>query len=194
MQAWAEATDEELLRAHLAGDRFAFTEIVTRHQRMMWNVARRSLADERDAAEVVQDALVHAHQAAARFRADSSVRTWLMHILLNCCRDRYRRNRRRPEQPTDADILALVPEQRDGHEDRERAMDVQALLLRLPFEQRIVLVLVGMLGYTERDASIALGVPVGTLKSRGGRARKRLRELLDEDRSAAEPQLAGEGA
>jgi RNA polymerase sigma-70 factor (ECF subfamily) len=99
-------SDGELLLAHLRGDRYAFAELVDRHAGVLWTVALRTLRDERDAAEVVQDALVRAHQHAADYRGEATVRGWLVRIVVNACRDRYRRAGSRPVEVRDE--LALL--------------------------------------------------------------------------------------
>jgi RNA polymerase sigma-70 factor, ECF subfamily len=174
-------TDDELLREHLSGDRHAFGELVRRHERVLWTVARRCLDDDRDAAEAVQDTLLRAHQSAGRYRNECAVRTWLMRILLNRCRDQYRYNSRRvAERRLDADELARIPARRDPIEDHLVGLALRRAMASLSFEHRAVILLVTVLGYPAEEVAVTLGVSVGTVKSRGARARQRLRELLSE--------------
>jgi RNA polymerase sigma-70 factor (ECF subfamily) len=171
-------SDGELLRAHLTGDRQAFAELADRHLPTLWAVARRTLNSREDAADAVQDALLHAHQAAASCRAEGSARTWLVRIVLNACLDRYRRNRARPSDPTPGTELERLAAHRDAIADHELRLDVESALAQLPFEQRVVIVLVDMHGYRTSEVADMLGVAVGTVKSRGWRGRLRLAELL----------------
>ncbi|HEY3604368.1 MAG TPA: sigma-70 family RNA polymerase sigma factor, partial [Sporichthyaceae bacterium] len=103
-----EATDRALLELHREGDPDAFGEIVRRHRDRMWAVALRTLGDPEEAADAVQDALVSAYRAAAGFRGDAAITTWLHRIVVNACLDRARRKSIRrtvplPEQETDED-------------------------------------------------------------------------------------------
>jgi RNA polymerase sigma-70 factor (ECF subfamily) len=174
-------TDGELLRAHQLGDRYAFNELVNRHTRTLWTVARRTLDDDRDAAEAVQDALLRAHRGAAGYRGDASVRGWLVRILVNVCRDRYRYDSRRvTERRVDGDELARIPARRDPIAEHQLRMDLCDALTSLPIEQRMVIVLVTVLGHPVEEVADMLEVSVGTVKSRGHRARARLAELLAE--------------
>lgn len=93
------ATDLDLLHAHVAGDRHAFTEIFHRHRDRLWAVALRTLGDREEAADALQDALLSAHRAAGRFRGDSAVTTWLHRIVVNACLDRIRRRQAHPTVP-----------------------------------------------------------------------------------------------
>jgi RNA polymerase sigma-70 factor (ECF subfamily) len=171
-------TDAELLREHLAGDRHAFTELAQRHYPALWSLARRTLDDRKDAREAVQDALLRAHQAAGGYRADAAVRTWLIRILINICRDRYRRNRFRSADAAQAEELAALPDRRDPIADHECRLLVAQALAALPIEQRLVIELVNLQGYPVEEVADMLNVSVGTVKSRGNRGRVRMAEAL----------------
>ncbi len=75
--------DRDLAQRHRAGDPAAFEEIVARHKRVVYLTARRMLSSHADADEAAQVAFVRAWRALGRFRGDSSLRTWLVRIVLN---------------------------------------------------------------------------------------------------------------
>jgi RNA polymerase sigma-70 factor, ECF subfamily len=171
-------SDAQLLRAHLSGDRRAFHELVDRYQALLWRIARYRLRCAEDAAEAVQDAFLRAHQSAASCRAADSICSWLIQILTNVCYDRGRYNGARPAEPTPAEVLDTVPEPRNSIAELEDRLDVLDALAELSEDQRSVVLLVDLAGYPVREAAAMLGVPVGTVKSRGGRARARLQQLM----------------
>ncbi|OLB75489.1 MAG: RNA polymerase sigma factor SigM [Actinobacteria bacterium 13_2_20CM_2_71_6] len=165
--------DTALLRAHVAGDRDAFTELVRRHRDRLWAVALRTLGDREDAADALQEALISAYRSAHRFRGDSAVTTWLHRIVVNACLDRVRRRAARPTVPlAETEPIPVAPV------DSDTALDVRAALARLPVEQRAALVLVDVQGYSVADAAQILQVAEGTVKSRCARGRARLAALL----------------
>jgi RNA polymerase sigma-70 factor (ECF subfamily) len=165
--------DVALLRAHVAGDRYAFAELVRRHRDRLWAVALRTLGDREEAADALQDAFISAYRAAGRFRGDSAVTTWLHRIVVNACLDRVRRRRARPTVAlSDTDPAPIAPV------DSDTALDVRAALASLPVEQRAALVLVDVQGYSVAEAATILGVAEGTIKSRCARGRARLAALL----------------
>lgn len=165
--------DAALLRAHVAGDRYAFAELVRRHRDRLWAVALRTLGDREEAADALQDALISAFRSADRFRGDAAVTTWLHRIVVNACLDRVRRRQSRPTVPlADTDPHPIAPV------DSDTALDVRAALAKLPHEQRAALVLVDIEGYPVGDAAAILQVPEGTVKSRCARGRARLAALL----------------
>jgi RNA polymerase sigma-70 factor, ECF subfamily len=174
-----ESSDAELLRAHVDGDPDAFAELVRRHRDRLWAVALRTIGDREEAADAVQDALLSAHKAAARFRGDSQVTTWLHRIVVNACLDRLRKRQAHPTVPlpdgrhTD-DGPATGPEPAAPDQDHDTALVVRQALAALPAEQRAALVLVDVQGYPVAEAAEMLGVAEGTIKSRCARGRARM--------------------
>lgn len=165
--------DAALLRAHVAGDPHAFSELVRRHRDRLWAVALRTLGDREEAADALQDALLSAFRSADRFRGESAVTTWLHRIVVNACLDRARRRQAHPTVPLMDTTPATAPAT-----DSDMAVDVRAALASLPPDQRIALVLVDVQGYAVAEAAAVLGVPEGTVKSRCARGRARLAALL----------------
>jgi RNA polymerase sigma-70 factor (ECF subfamily) len=176
----AEPTDAELLSAHVDGDPDAFGELVRRHRDRLWAVALRTIGDREEAADAVQDALLSAHRAAARFRGESAVTTWLHRIVVNACLDRIRRRQAHPTVPLpdgsrtpDGSLIGGV-EPAAPVRDHDTALVVRDALAALPVDQRAALVLVDVQGYPVADAAVILGVAEGTIKSRCARGRARM--------------------
>jgi RNA polymerase sigma-70 factor (ECF subfamily) len=171
--------DSELLRLHIAGDHEAFGVLFARHRDRLWAVALRTLGDTEEAADALQEAMISAFRRAGSFRGDSAVTTWLHRIVVNACLDRVRRRASRPTVPAgDEQSLDMLVRggvtSTDSVADHDAALDVDAALRMLPYEQRAALVLVDMLGYPVQVAAELLDVSVGTIKSRCARGRARL--------------------
>lgn len=185
-------SDADLLRAHVAGDRDAFTELFRRHRDRLWAVAVRTIGDREEAADALQDALLSAHRAAARFRGDSAVTTWLHRIVVNACLDRMRRRQAHPTVPLPDGNRADDPTATGGVEpaapapDHDTALVVRQALDQLPAEQRAALVMVDVQGYPVAEVARILGVAEGTVKSRCARGRARLAVLLGYLRTGAD--------
>lgn len=179
-----EVSDVDLLRRHVDGDPDAFAVIVRRHRDRLWAVAVRTLGNQEEAADALQDALLSAFRRAATFRGDAAVTTWLHRIVVNACVDRMRRRRARPTSPLpdyETQEVGAAPESLSAPDPavaRETSMEVENALRALPFEQRAALVLVDMQGYPVDDAARMLGCAVGTIKSRCARGRAKLLPLL----------------
>jgi RNA polymerase sigma-70 factor (ECF subfamily) len=198
----AESSDTDLLRRHVQGDTEAFGLLFLRHRERLWAVALRTLGDQEEAADALQDAMISAFRRAADFRGDSAVTTWLHRIVVNACLDRIRRRAARPaasgmDEQT-LDVLAQGSALADPGIDKDTALDVLAALRTLAPEQRAALVLVDMLGYPVADTAEILGISPGTVKSRCARGRARLLPLLAHLRrsgtAASAPASAGQTA
>src|SRR4051794_14822243 len=132
--------------------------------------------DAAEAEEAAQDGFVRAWRAIGRFRAGEPLRPWLLTIVAN-----EARNRRRSAGRRGALALRLEPpvEERSV-EARTIAAETRTELLgalaRLRDDDRVVLGCRYLLELSEAETAAALGVRLGTVKSRTSRALSRLRE------------------
>ncbi|WP_182348350.1 RNA polymerase sigma factor SigM [Tomitella gaofuii] len=170
-------SDVELLADHVRGDRYAFADLIARHQDYLWAVARRNCRDAEDAADAVQEALLSAHRRAGAFRGECAVRSWLHRIVVNSCLDRLRRNAARPSMPFPEGGWEPA-DHHDGFARVDAAMTLRVALAELPDEQRMAVYLVDVEGRSVADAARMLGVARGTVKSRCARARLKLARAL----------------
>ena len=184
--------DRALVLLARNGDRDAFGELVSRHQRRVWMVCRQYIGvDEADAA--AQDSLVKAYTSLGSFDGRAAFTTWLTRIAINTCLDLLRRRKReglRVVTPDDEDggfdIASQVAD--DEIDPEERSMQHQAVnRLReceagLPERQREIF---RLRFYAEMDLdeiAASLSVHVGTVKTQLHRAVHRLRRELGDVR------------
>lgn len=168
--------DEALLDRSRRGDRDAFASLVHRYQDDLYTMALRTTGNPADAADVVQETFTRTFRSLPRLHG-TTLRPWLFRVALNCSHDVHRQRLRRPADPLeDAEGRVIdLPDPGLGPEatllQRERAAAVRRALLGLPHDFRVAVVLrdVNQLSYEEM--SDALGVPLGTVKSRISRAR-----------------------
>jgi RNA polymerase sigma-70 factor (ECF subfamily) len=184
--------DRELVASCRTGDAVAFAHLVALHEGLVFNLAARLLGDREEARDVAQEVFLQVHRTLGRFEGRSSLKTWIYRITVNQCHNRRRfwqRRRRDREQALDEGLSAAAAAGSDPGPyaevlRRERARRVQAALLQLSFEHRLVLILREVEGLTCDEVAAALGVPEGTVKSRLSRAREamrtRLRGLVEE--------------
>lgn len=168
-----------LLRAAADGDRLALHAFVRQTQADVWRFCAH-LVDRDTADDLTQQVYLRAFGAVARFRSESSARTWLLAIARRTCADEIRRRqRRRPWE-----VLTEPPADREMR-DPTGASDLQALVDALGPDRRAAFVLTQQLGLPYREAAEVLGVPVGTVRSRVARAREELVTLLETDDGTA---------
>ena len=173
-----DSGDAALVGKSLEGDAAAFESLVTRYQRVLFNVALRMLGDYEDAEDATQAAFIKAYRNLATFDRTHRFFSWLYRILLNECLNA--RRDRRPHEAIEPEMPELVigDGPLEALQAAERRRLVQHALLALPHESREVIVLrhFGELGY--EDIAATLGIAVKTVKSRLYTARQRLLERL----------------
>ncbi len=142
----------------------------------MRRYARALTRDESAAEDLVHDALVRAYEKRSTFRLGGNLRTWIFSILHNTFIDNQRRLKAEQRRVSEAADLyeAHLPA---SQENAIRLQQIKQAFLRLPDEQRAVLHLVAIEGKKYQDAAETLGISVGTLMSRLGRARAALRRF-----------------
>jgi RNA polymerase sigma-70 factor (ECF subfamily) len=178
-----DRTDPELIERYLRGDQAAFSTLVRRHERRVYNLCYRMLGREEDARDASQEAFLTALRKLSSFRGEARFTTWLHRVTINACYDVMRRKRREPllEPARDEDQPEPPGPASPDHADSAVAsVDVQRALIRVPQEFRAVLVLHDVHDLSYDDIAETLGIPVGTVKSRLHRGRVALAELLGE--------------
>jgi RNA polymerase sigma-70 factor (ECF subfamily) len=179
----ADAGERDLIAALRSSDLAVLEQLLERYGGAMATLARSMLRDAAEAQDVVEEALLRAHRAGPRFRGERGVRTWVLRITANLCRDRLRRRRFTagsldgPTPIEDAglrfDPVGEWDERLDRHAMAER---LDAAIARLPDDQREAALMRHRLGLSHEEMVEALGVPLGTVKSRLARALASLRE------------------
>ena len=138
----------------------------------------RGLTGNQEAADdLVQDTLERAWNRIALWQRRGDLRAWLFSILHNLFIDRVRSKRASPEEPMGEEEISLPV--RAAQTDMLEVRDLDRALLRLPLDQREVLLLVAVEQMTYERVSAALGIPLGTVMSRLSRAREHLRAILE---------------
>jgi RNA polymerase sigma-70 factor (ECF subfamily) len=170
------------------GDPRAFARLVGLHERLVFNLCARLLGDVEEARDVSQEVFLQVFRTLARFQGRSTLKTWIYRIAVNQCYNRRRWwRRRRREHLVSLDLLAPCDEARltarggpeQDYESAERTRRVQRALQALPFPQRTVLLLREVEGLSCEQVAEAVGIAVGTVKSRLSRAREMLRRELE---------------
>ena len=188
--------DATLVDAARAGNIEAFETLVRHYQTRMVNFALAIVRDVGEAEDVAQETFLRAYRSLARFRGESSFKTWLYTIATNTARstlDRRSRRERVSRQSLDDERLGLAADQvPDGLSDAEstlvRRQAIDQALAMLSDEFRVAVVLRDVEGLDYKEIARVTGAPVGTVESRIFRARQRLRMLL---RSLMSAELCG---
>ena len=167
-------SDDVLIAAFLESrSEKAFTDLYRRHAAAAYGLAVR-LCGAAAAEDVAQEAWIRAIRRLHTFDRRSAFRTWLCGIVVNCCREVWRRR----DENHDAIEVAAAS-------DFTRALDVREALDRLAPGYRAVLVLHDLYGYTHAEIGRLLDLDEGTSKSQLSRGRRTLRALLKDTAHAS---------
>lgn len=156
------------------GDGTSLTDLLRSHDMTMRTLAWRLVGDGDVVDDVLQDAYLKVHRSIAGFRGDAAFGTWLHRIVANTCVDHLRRRSARSEVSIETQAETAVPDGADRVLDSER---IRQALLALPFEQRVVILLVDCDGYSYDETADVLGISVGAVGSRLYRARATLQQV-----------------
>ena len=181
-------TEAELISRAKAGDAAAFEQLVLENQNRVYSLALRMLGNGEDAQDAAQEAFLNAWRALPTFKGESSFSTWVYRLTSNACIDHLRRRKRRRE----VEAVSLTGDEGEGdwepadHQadpalqtERRMAREaVEAGLRALPDHQREILIMRELSGLSYQEISAALGLDLGTVKSRIARARLALKIIL----------------
>jgi len=171
-------TETDLLARVISGDRAAFDSIMRGQEDRVFSVCLRILGDRDNALDATQETFLTVFRKAAQFKGDSALGTWIYRIAVNTCYDQIRKSGRRP---TDSLPDHLEPPDLGAEDAIEAAglrPEIERALASLPPEFRAAVVLSDLEGMPLPEVAQALGVPLGTVKSRVFRGRRLLAERL----------------
>ncbi len=176
-------SDYQLLDRYAAGDDSAFEELVTRHQKTVYDLAYRMLENHADAADLAQKTFVQVFLHHRSFKRESSFRTWVYQICLNQCRNALRDRARLAHE--DVEGLALAaPHDTFTQVARSELKDRLGHAIRtLPARQREALVLRVYHDHAFAEIGVIMSCSEGTAKANYHHAVDKLRRFL----------MAGEG-
>ncbi|MGH9360483.1 MAG: RNA polymerase sigma factor [Thermoanaerobaculia bacterium] len=183
--------EAEWVRRAQRGEREAFGRLVLLHQEAVMSTARYLTGSDEDAADIAQEAFLRAWRSVGGFEGLASFRTWILTITANVARSlgSHRRAKKRAggevridPGPGGEPIEVPEPGARNSPEARAIRAEVKEALERaialLDDDSRAAVVLRDLGGESYEAIAAALGIPLGTVKSRIHRARLELRARL----------------
>ena len=183
--AYRGLRDGQLVELVAEKDAGALEALYDRYGRAAYSLARRILAEETLAQDVVQEVFLSLWRDAARFDAGrGTVATYLLSMTHHRAVDVVRREENLRRWRTSDEGLELEPDPKARVEDEvetgERRAEVRAALKELPDAQREALLLAYFGGYTQREVAALVGVPLGTVKTRMAAGMRKMKEALQD--------------
>lgn len=169
-------SDGELVKRCRDGDRRAFSTLVTRYQRPVYNAALRMLRNDEDARDVAQTTFLKAFEHLADYDPTYKFYSWIYRIALNESINAL--HRRKPLEPVGVDEVDGNPGPEDLVGREQLGQSIEAALMTLKPEHRSVIVLKHFLDCSYEDIADVLALPEKTVKSRLFAARQLLKDAL----------------
>jgi len=173
----SENGDLALIERCRRGDREALLEIVERYQRPVFNAAYRIVGNREDAADIAQTTFLKVFEHLERYDAGYKLFSWVYRIAVNESIDHLKHNGRQQPFEDDGEAESANPE--ILAEDGELSRRVQASLMELPEDYRVVLALRHFSECSYEAIAEILHLPEKTVKSRLYTARQLLRDCLE---------------
>jgi RNA polymerase sigma factor (sigma-70 family) len=180
-RAYRTLQDSQLVALVAEKDAGALEALYDRYGKVSYSLARRIVADETLAQDVVQEVFLSIWRDAGRFdAARGTVSTYLLAMTHHRAVDVVRREENLRRRRTTDEALEFEPDPKPGVEAAERRDQVRAALADLPQAQREALALAYFGGYTQREVASLVGVPLGTVKTRMAAGMRKLKDALHE--------------
>jgi RNA polymerase sigma-70 factor (ECF subfamily) len=176
-------SDEEVVARVLAGDTSLFEILMRRYNQRLFRIARGILSDDGEAEDVMQEAYVRAFRELSAFRGEARFATWLTRIACHEASARARKRRRLVviaggDPPPDPPAETVGPEQE--LENRELQAVLREAVEALPDPLRTVFCLREIEGLSTEQTAEALDLTVENVRVRLHRAKRSLRQTLDQ--------------
>jgi len=186
-RAGRQQEDAELVRLSQSGTESAFEELVRRHQQRVFALVNGILRNPEDVEDVAQQVFLKAYLGIKKFDQRAAFSTWLYKIAVNECWDYLRKKKVRPlvyeadlseEQVSRLDGILSAQRPPEGPSDRAEARElVERMLEALPEQDRQLLLLKEVEGFSVQELANILHLNMNTVKVRLFRARGRIMDM-----------------
>jgi RNA polymerase sigma-70 factor (ECF subfamily) len=171
--------EADLIDAASGGDAKAFEEIVRRHMRRAFSVAYRVLGQRQDAEDAVQDAFLAALVKLETFDRSRPFSPWLLRIVANRSINLRKARALRQTEPMPAEARSPAASPHESAERSELREELRRALAQLPEQQRWIVELFELDGFTGPEIAEMLEMSEGTVRWHLHQARRTLRAVLD---------------
>ena len=180
---------DALARAARSGDEEAFVALLSAQKEKLYRMAYAYLRNEDDAVEAVQETAYRAWKSIGRLRDEKLFDTWIVRILLNCCRDEWRRRKKAGPASAEREPAADAAAARGGGDTAGASPEggwalrvhISEAMRRLEPKYRQIILLKYFEDMTLTEIAAVLGRPPGTVKTRLHQALQKLRALIAEE-------------
>jgi len=182
----SKLSDIELIEQTLAGNQFAYADLVKRHQRFVFTLALRFSKNREDAEEIAQDCFIKAYRSLPAFQKQSKFSTWLYTIVYTTSMTFLRKKRVDTDSIDDENTYIQLENHSSGQknnmaENKSRSYYLQQAISQLLPDDAAIITLFYMGEQSLEEIGQTLGIEANTVKVKLFRARQRLKEKLEKN-------------
>jgi RNA polymerase sigma-70 factor (ECF subfamily) len=174
-----EVSDVKLVQRTQGGDTEAFSELVRRHQVMVYNLSYRFMRDATQAEDMAQESFFKGYRLLKGFKGQCRFSTWMYRVTSSVCLTELNRRKRRHEVPLEACHFAEHHTQSSDSQDMPE--HIRRCVGLLPERYATIVTLYYLDGVAYEEIAAALEIPMGTLKTWMFRARKKLKKIVERE-------------
>ena len=184
-------TMRDLIEKAKCGDEPSFEALILSCKGKAYNIAYRYLKNEQDAMDALQESFIKVFRDISSFNFESQFETWVYRIVVNTCNDFLRKNKnitvisnfiQKNEEEYEIEIEDRRPGPEKLYEQKEEASYILKCLDKLPNEQKEIIILRDIRGFTYEEISEIIDCSLGTVKSRISRSRLKLKDIYMQGR------------
>lgn len=180
----SKLSDIELIEQTLAGNQFAYADLVKRHQRFVFTLALRFAKGREDAEEIAQDCFVKAYRSLASFQGQSKFSTWLYSIVYTTAMTFLRKKRVDTDSIDDEGTFVQVESHESAYdtnnaENKSRSYYLSQAIEQLLPDDATIITLFYKGEQSLEEIAQTMGIETNTVKVKLFRARQRLKEKLE---------------
>lgn len=166
---------EELVKKAKNGDKEAFTTLMLGLENELYKIARARLKNDDDIYDAVQETIIKAFESIKKLKQTQYFKTWIIRILINTTKDIYRRNNTERELC----IEDIKSSQTTNNDNIEIQLDLSFIYKTLKYEERIIIILYYMEGFTDKEIGEILKLKENTVKTKRTRAKQKIKNVLE---------------
>lgn len=171
-------TDPALVKRAQKGDTEAFSELVRRHQHVVYNLAYRFMRDLVLSEDMAQEAFLKGFRLLKGFRGDCSFSSWMYRVTSSVCLTELHRRKRRGEVQLHPSHVGTIDAQTDSLDMPEL---IRGCVTQLPDNYATIITMYYLKEISYDEIAEAMNIPIGTLKTWMFRARKKLRKIVEKE-------------
>ena len=179
---------EVVLEQAALGDMDAFEQMMRHYEKLIYSITTRMFPNKEDAEDMLQEVFMKAYKNIGSCKSLKHYKTWLCTIATNTCIDELRRRKNKDAKSLDEDaaaggqaelyVVSSQPTPEDAAIGSETWRELQRAMDKLSENEKILIVLRDIEGFSYQETAEITGLNLGTLKSRLSRARLKLRKLF----------------